>query len=174
MSPYQIAGPALISFSGGRTSGYMLRKILEAHGGRLPADVVVGFANTGKERRETLDFVRDCGEHWDVPVVWLEWRDGEAMPHCSTRSSARVCCRSAFSTNSRIATSAAPIRSRARTSRNWPGCAAMDRRRIRVISPVVVQMLLDQGLTVLEIARRLEGHAAQVSVGYRRRDGARR
>jgi hypothetical protein len=34
--PYQIQGPALISFSGGQTSGYMLRRNLDAFGGRLP------------------------------------------------------------------------------------------------------------------------------------------
>lgn len=72
-NPYFIQGPALISFSGGRTSGYMLRQILLAHGGELPPDVIVTFANTGKERPETLDFVWACGEHWGVPIVWLEY-----------------------------------------------------------------------------------------------------
>lgn len=76
-NPYFITGPAIISFSGGRTSGYMLRHILNAHGGALPEDVKVCFANTGKERAETLDFVRDCGEQWGVKIHWLEWRDGE-------------------------------------------------------------------------------------------------
>lgn len=63
MNPYFITGPALISFSGGRTSGYMLRHILDAHDGTLPDDVVVTFANTGKEREETLRFVHDCATH---------------------------------------------------------------------------------------------------------------
>lgn len=71
---YRIEGPALISFSGGRTSGYMLRQILDAHGGALPADVHVVFANTGKERPETLDFVRDCAAAWGVQVRWVEYR----------------------------------------------------------------------------------------------------
>ena len=27
---------------------------------------------------QTLDFVRDCGEGWNVPIVWLEYaHDGE-------------------------------------------------------------------------------------------------
>ena len=73
--PYLIEGPALISFSGGRTSGYMLKHILDAHGGTLPEDVVVCFANTGKEMPETLDFIQECSEQWGVPIVWLEWRD---------------------------------------------------------------------------------------------------
>lgn len=53
-NPYLIEGPALISFSGGRTSAYMLHQIIQAHGGTLPDDVVVAFANTGKEREVTL------------------------------------------------------------------------------------------------------------------------
>jgi 3'-phosphoadenosine 5'-phosphosulfate sulfotransferase (PAPS reductase)/FAD synthetase len=73
--PFLIEGPALISFSGGRTSAYMLWRILQAHGGELPPDVVVAFANTGKEREETLRFVHECGSRWGVKVHWLEWRD---------------------------------------------------------------------------------------------------
>lgn len=75
-SPFFITGPALISFSGGRTSAFMLYMILCAHGGVLPADVHVCFANTGKEREETLRFVHECGIRWGVPIVWLEWRAG--------------------------------------------------------------------------------------------------
>lgn len=73
-NPYLINGPAMISFSGGRTSAYMLKMILDAHGGTLPDDVHVCFANTGKEREETLRFVHDCASHWGVHVRWLEWR----------------------------------------------------------------------------------------------------
>ena len=76
-NPYLITGPALISFSGGRTSGYMLKHIIDAHGGKLPDDVVVTFANTGKEREETLRFVHDCATHWGVKVHWLEYRLGD-------------------------------------------------------------------------------------------------
>ena len=75
--PYLIEGPALISFSGGRTSGYMLKHILDAHGGTLPENVRVAFANTGKERPETLDFVQECSERWGVHIAWLEY-DPEA------------------------------------------------------------------------------------------------
>lgn len=74
MNPYRIEGPAVISFSGGRTSGYMLRHILDAYGGILPDDVKVVFCNTGKERPETLDFVERCSLEWDVPITWLEYR----------------------------------------------------------------------------------------------------
>lgn len=73
-SPFYIAGPALISFSGGRTSAFMLFQILWAHGGTLPDDVHVCFANTGKEREETLRFVHECATRWGVRVRWLEFR----------------------------------------------------------------------------------------------------
>jgi 3'-phosphoadenosine 5'-phosphosulfate sulfotransferase (PAPS reductase)/FAD synthetase len=76
-NPYLITGPALISFSGGRTSAYMLKQILDAYGGVLPDDVVVTFANTGKEREETLRFVHDCATYWNVKVRWLEYRVGD-------------------------------------------------------------------------------------------------
>jgi 3'-phosphoadenosine 5'-phosphosulfate sulfotransferase (PAPS reductase)/FAD synthetase len=72
--PYLTSGPTLVSFSGGRTSAYMLWRILQAHGGELPADCVVAFANTGREREETLRFVFECGSRWGVPIRWVEWR----------------------------------------------------------------------------------------------------
>lgn len=74
VDPFFTVGPALISFSGGRTSAYMLWRILQAHGGILPDDVHVVFANTGKEREETLRFVHECSVRWGVTIRWLEWR----------------------------------------------------------------------------------------------------
>lgn len=55
----------------------MLWKILEAHGGKLPDDVHVLFANTGKEMPETLDFIHECSQHWNVPIIWLEYADND-------------------------------------------------------------------------------------------------
>ena len=72
-NPYFIDEPCVISFSGGRTSAYMLYKILEAHGGTLPADHHVLYANTGKEVDATLDFVSRCEFEFGVPIVWLEY-----------------------------------------------------------------------------------------------------
>lgn len=77
LAAFRLPGPALISFSGGRTSALMLWCILVAFGGRLPADFVVTFANTGKERAETLRFVYECGQRWGVEVIWLERADGK-------------------------------------------------------------------------------------------------
>ena len=48
-NPFEIKEPTCISFSGGRTSAYMLWRVLEAHGGKLPEEAVVCFANTGKD-----------------------------------------------------------------------------------------------------------------------------
>lgn len=39
---------------------------------------MVCFANTGREVAATLDFVRECGLRWRVPIRWLEYRhDGK-------------------------------------------------------------------------------------------------
>lgn len=71
---FRIDGPAYISFSGGRTSAYMLWCILHAWDFKLPKDVRVFFANTGEEMPATLDFVRDCATAWNVPIEWVEYR----------------------------------------------------------------------------------------------------
>lgn len=85
--PYFIQGPATISFSGGRSSGYMLWRILQAHGGKLPDDVACIFANTGEEAEGTLSFVHEIEARWSVRVRWVEfdaapsrWRE---VAYCS-------------------------------------------------------------------------------------------
>lgn len=83
--PFRLPEPFVVSFSGGRTSGLMLRKILDAYDGKLPDCGRVVFCNTGKERQETLDFVERCSIEWDVPVTWLEYRYVAPIP-CPTRS----------------------------------------------------------------------------------------
>lgn len=75
--PFHISTPTSISFSGGRTSAYMLWRVLATHGGKLPPEAVVCFANTGKEEEATLKFVKECGTRWVVPIVWLEYVDAE-------------------------------------------------------------------------------------------------
>jgi hypothetical protein len=56
----------VLSFSGGRTSAYMLAKYKDE------IDYVI-FCNTGKEAEGTLDFVRKCGEYFDKEIIWLEY-----------------------------------------------------------------------------------------------------
>jgi hypothetical protein len=75
--PFKITEPTCISLSGGRTSAYMLWRVLRANAGKLPAEAVVCFANTGKEDEATLRFVQRVSDEWAVPIVWLEFRDTE-------------------------------------------------------------------------------------------------
>lgn len=74
MNPYKITEPTCISFSGGRTSAYMLYKVLEAHDMSLPEEAIVCFANTGKEDEATLKFVHDCETNWGVKIHWVEFQ----------------------------------------------------------------------------------------------------
>jgi len=60
--------PLVIAFSGGRTSGMMLRYYLD----KETKPPIVLFANTGKERDETLDFVHEIETQWGCSVVWLQ------------------------------------------------------------------------------------------------------
>ena len=73
MNPFLINEPTCISFSGGRTSAYMLYRILEANNMTLPSEAIVCFANTGKEEEATLEFVNECSVRWNVPISWLEY-----------------------------------------------------------------------------------------------------
>lgn len=72
-NPYKIVDSTCISFSGGRTSAFMLYKVLEAHQMSLPSEAKVIFANTGKEEEATLKFVNECSKRWNVPITWLEY-----------------------------------------------------------------------------------------------------
>ncbi len=62
----------IINFSGGRTSGYMTKRLIEER----PDDYLVIFENTGKEMPGTLDFINECDKRWNLNVVWLEYRFG--------------------------------------------------------------------------------------------------
>jgi 3'-phosphoadenosine 5'-phosphosulfate sulfotransferase (PAPS reductase)/FAD synthetase len=76
-NPFEIKEPTCISFSGGRTSAYMLWRILDANNGIPPPHAKVIFANTGKEDEATLKFVNDCSVNWNVPITWVEYRDAD-------------------------------------------------------------------------------------------------
>lgn len=57
------------SFSGGRTSAYMCKILLEQY----PRDhLAFVFMNTGAEDPETLEFVNFCDIHFGLNLVWLE------------------------------------------------------------------------------------------------------
>lgn len=74
MFNYKTSENTQISFSGGRTSAFLLRQALDGNGGVLPENFAVIFANTGKERPETLDFIHEIETRWEVPITWLEWQ----------------------------------------------------------------------------------------------------
>lgn len=83
-SPYRIfdgalgvTDPVLLSISGGRTSGYLLRMILNAYNGVLPPLVHPVFTNTARELSETYDFLADMQRHWSTNITWIE-RDFDA------------------------------------------------------------------------------------------------
>lgn len=62
----------VVLFSGGRTSGFMVRKLMDMFPDYREQFITI-FCNTGKERSETLEFVRDVEIEWEVPIVWLEY-----------------------------------------------------------------------------------------------------
>lgn len=59
-----------ISFSGGRTSGYMTKRLLDEHSDKY--DFIITFANTGMEHPKTLEFVNNCDKYFGFNTVWLE------------------------------------------------------------------------------------------------------
>jgi len=60
----------LCSFSGGKTSAYMSYILNRDYSAKY--DICYVFANTGQEREETLEFVRDVDAHFGLGVVWVE------------------------------------------------------------------------------------------------------
>jgi hypothetical protein len=63
--------PLVVSFSGGRTSAFMARALQLRYEGKR--DLIFIFANTGKERIETHDFINECETRWNLNCVWLEY-----------------------------------------------------------------------------------------------------
>lgn len=72
---FNLSGNTAVSFSGGRTSAFMLWLTLHFN---TPEDVdrylQVQFANTGLEDEATLRFVRDCERWFEWPIAWVEYR----------------------------------------------------------------------------------------------------
>lgn len=60
----------VVSFSGGRTSGYLTKKLLEQK--ESWKDIIVIFANTGQEHEKTLEFVHNCDKYFGFNTVWIE------------------------------------------------------------------------------------------------------
>lgn len=59
----------LCSFSGGLTSAFMAYYLKKTYPNN---NISYIFANTGKEREETLKFLNQCDKRWNLGVTWLE------------------------------------------------------------------------------------------------------
>jgi 3'-phosphoadenosine 5'-phosphosulfate sulfotransferase (PAPS reductase)/FAD synthetase len=141
-NPYRIDGPFVVSFSGGRTSAFMLAKIIDAHGGTFPPDGLVVFANTGREHSATLEFVRECAIRFGIAIHWIEY-------DTTTETKYRVCD---FDT----------------ASRN--GEPFLDMMRSRRMMPTPLRRLCTQWLKVEPIAKyakSLGWNDATLAVGLR-------
>lgn len=66
-----LGGNLVVSVSGGRTSGRMAALIKSEYSDQFD-NVVYIFANTGKEREETLVFVDQIDKHLGLSLVWVE------------------------------------------------------------------------------------------------------
>ncbi len=78
MNHYRLRGRTVVSFSGGRTSAYMLFMVLLHNTAEdIAKYLLIIFANTGKEHPATLEFVRACADRWAIRIIWLEFRDND-------------------------------------------------------------------------------------------------
>lgn len=59
-----------ISFSGGRTSAYMTKMLLDRCADEY--EFLVTFANTGQEHPKTLEFIHNCDRYFGFNTVWIE------------------------------------------------------------------------------------------------------
>ena len=85
----KVVANTVISFSGGRTSGYLLWLLVQAYNGKLPENCKVIFQNTGLEKEATLEFVRDIALHWGIEIIWLEYSGKKSYKVVSFETASR-------------------------------------------------------------------------------------
>ena len=68
----------MVTVSGGRSSAMAARYIQTSEKYKDYEKVYV-FANTGQERKETIQFLKDIVNHWDMPLVLVEGVYSEIM-----------------------------------------------------------------------------------------------
>jgi hypothetical protein len=76
----------IINFSGGRTSAYMCKRLIDEG----LEDYIVTFQNTGKEMPQTLDFINECDKRWNLNIVWLEYRYGNNFEVVNYKTASRA------------------------------------------------------------------------------------
>jgi len=74
----------VINFSGGRTSAYMTKRLIDEGG-----EYLITFQNTGKELPATLDFINECNKRWNLNIVWLEYRKPASFEVVNYESASR-------------------------------------------------------------------------------------
>lgn len=62
----------LASFSGGRTSAYMWRRLLDLYRGDPDVELVAVMANSSQEDPRTLKFASECNRRWNGGLVLVE------------------------------------------------------------------------------------------------------
>ena len=60
----------VVSFSGGRTSAYMSKWLIDNKSDEY--DFVFVFMNTGQEHENTLEFVNKCDVEFGLNLIWIE------------------------------------------------------------------------------------------------------
>ena len=61
----------IVAFSGGESSAYSLKLILEKY--KETHKIIVCFCNTGEEDEETFIFTKKISDFYKIDVVWLEY-----------------------------------------------------------------------------------------------------
>ncbi len=60
----------VVSFSGGRTSGFMCKWLIDNTSHFYNLHFI--YSNTGQEHEKTLEFVNNCDMHFGLNLVWVE------------------------------------------------------------------------------------------------------